>query len=134
MDDLKKVSNLLHGHGEIMPGIEMSLEEALARIDASGLSAWTPFCVVRDWIWIDLILPDSLREQLRAEGQQPVMIYSHSVLYDSSRRFDVGDWVRTTQLVEFTDGCFFRTRNTVYVLAGDGVRKEAELSTVLKIF
>lgn len=134
MDDLEKVANLLYGPGEVMPGIDMSLEEACARDAAAGLFDRAPFCVVRDWIWIDLIVPDSIRESLQTSGHQPVMVYAHSVLYDSARRFDVGDWVRTTQLVEFSDAFLFKTRNTRYALVGPGVRKSAELSTVLKIF
>ena len=50
------------------------------------------------------------------------------------RRFDVGDWVRTTALVNFSEGCFFQTRNTLYVLVGDGQRKQAEFSTVMSLF
>lgn len=137
MDDLEKVANLLYGPGEVMPGIDMSLEEACARGAAAGLFDEVPFCVVRDWIWIDLIVPDSIREAFQTPqtpAHQPVMVYAHSVLYDSARRFDVGDWVRTTQLVEFSDAFLFKTRNTRYALVGPGVRKSAELSTVLKIF
>ena len=63
-----------------------------------------------------------------------MILYSHSVLYDSARRFDVGDWVRTTPLVSFSEGCFFQTRNTLYVLVGDGLRKQTELSTVMSFF
>jgi len=62
MDDLKKVSHLLYAPGEVMPGIEMSLAEACARGSAAALFDEMPFCVVRDWIWIDLIVPDSIRE------------------------------------------------------------------------
>ena len=36
------------------------------------------------------------------------MVYAGHVLYDSARRFEAGDWVRTTQLVEFADECIFR--------------------------
>lgn len=134
MDDLKKVSHLLYAPGEVMPGIEMSLAEACARGSAAALFDQLPFCVVREWIWIDLIVPDSIRETLQASGQLPVMVYASQVLYDSAQRFNFGDCVRTTQLVEFADGCIFRTRNTRYVLVGPGVRKSAEASTVLKMF
>lgn len=134
MDDLKKISDLLYAPGEVMPGIDMALEEACARGAAAGFIDEKPFCVVRDWIWIDLIVPDALREALQASGQQPVMVYASQVLYDSAQRFNFGDCVRTTQLVEFADGCIFRTRNTRYVLVGPGVRKSAEASTVLKMF
>ncbi|WP_434456583.1 hypothetical protein JQR85_13995 [Stutzerimonas urumqiensis] len=134
MEDFKKVSDLLYVPGEIMPGVEMTLEEACTRGMSASFCDGAPFCVVSDWIWIDLIVPDALRETLVASGQQPAMVYASRVLYDSARRFEAGDWVRTTQLVEFTDECIFKTRNTRYVLSGPGVRKSAELCTVLKIF
>ncbi|MCY1559454.1 hypothetical protein D9M68_964970 [compost metagenome] len=61
------------------------------------------------------------------------MLYAHNVLFDSDRRFDVGDWVRTTPLVSFSEGCFFQTKNTLYVLVGDGERKRAEFNTVMSL-
>lgn len=131
MNELENIHSLLQGPGEVIPGIEMSWEQARDRVLLSDHSCWVPYCIVRDWVWIDLILTDQEREQLQAAGQQPVVMYSHSVLFDSNRRFDVGDWVRTSPLVTFTEGCFFRTRNSLYVLVGDGVRKRADLSTVM---
>lgn len=133
MNELEKVANLLYGAGEVMPGIEMTWEQARDRVLASDLSSVVPYCIVRDWIWIDLILPNPALEKFQEAGQQPVMLYSHKVLFDSARRFDVGDWVRTTPLIAFSDGWFFRTRNSLYVLVGDGVRKRAELTTVMSI-
>ncbi len=134
MDDIRKVADLLYGPGEVMPGIEMSLEQALERVKTFTHFPEEPYCVVRNWIWIDLILPDRVREELKAAGQESVMLYADSVLYDSNRRFDVGNWVRTTPLISFSEGCCFRTRNTLYVLVGSGLRKRAELPTVVKIF
>lgn len=133
MNDLEKIADVLYGPGQTIPGIEMTWEQARERVEARNHSVWVPYCVVRDWVWIDLTLSASDLEQFRAAGQQPVVMYSHSVLYDSARRFDVGDWVRTTPLVSFSNGCFFRTRNSLYVLVGDGVRKRAELSTVMSL-
>ncbi|OQR35336.1 hypothetical protein BWR15_15500 [Pseudomonas sp. T] len=133
MNDLEKIADFLYGPGQTIPGIEMTWEQARERVEASHHSVWVPYCVVRDWVWIDLILSAPELEQFHAAGQQPVVMYSHSVLYDSARRFDVGDWVRTTPLVSFSDSCFFRTRNSLYVLVGDGVRKSAELSTVMSL-
>jgi hypothetical protein len=131
MNMLEEIHSLLQGPGEAMPGIDMTWEQARDRVLLSDHSCWVPYCIIKDWVWIDLILTDQEREQLKAADQQPVVLYSHSVLFDSNRRFDVGDWVRTSPLVTFSDGCFFRTRNSLYVLVGDGVRKRADLSTVM---
>ena len=63
-----------------------------------------------------------------------ILAYAHAVIYDSSRRWDVGDFVRTSYLHAFHDGFMFQTLNTVYILLGDGVRKRATLETVGRIF
>lgn len=131
MNALEEIHSLLQGPGEAMQGIDMTWEQARDRVLLSDHSCWVPYCIIKDWVWIDLILTDQEREQLNAAGQQPVVLYSHSVLFDSNRRFDVGDWVRTSPLVTFSDGCFFRTRNSLYVLVGEGIRKRADLSTVM---
>lgn len=134
MNELDKVASMLFGPGKVMPGIDMTWEQARDRVEASNHSVWVPYRIVKDWVWNDLTLSTAQQEQFRAAGLQPVILYSHSVLYDSARRFDVGDWVRTTPLVSFSDGCFFQTRNTLYVLVGDGLRKQTELSTVMSLF
>jgi hypothetical protein len=132
MDDLNAVTDLLHGEGATMLGHELAEEKAVARVRERFPSK--PFCLVRDWIWIDLTMPDSVRAALERSARQPVMLYAHQVVLDSRCRFSPGDWVRSTPLVAFTDDCFFETENSVYVLLGNGVRKTAELTTVNKVF
>lgn len=126
------IFDFLYEPGIPMIGREISDEDAKSL--AQSKSSFTPYCLVRDWVWIDLIMPGDVLKELEKINKKPVMLYSHTVIYDSSRRFDVGDWVRTTPLIEFTDGCLFRTQNSIYVLIGNGVRKEARLSTMVKIF
>jgi len=132
MNDCKAVTELLYGHGIPMLGHELSNEQAIASV--SQRFGHTPYCLVRQWIWIDLVMPDAVLEELKRSGRQPAMLYAHEVVLDSQRRFQPGDWVRSTPLRSFTDGCFFQTRNTVYVLMGLGARKSADLSTVIKVF
>lgn len=132
MATLDAVTQLLHGDGVTMLGHDIDDNDAIEYVRER--SPKKPFCLVRQWIWIDLDMPDSVRDKLISEGLQPVMIYSHQVVFDSTGRFNPGDWVRSTPLLNFTDGCFFETRNTIYVLLGHGIRKSAELSTVIKIF
>lgn len=131
MDTLLAVMALLDGQGEPMAGIEMSLDEAKAR---GGFAEPLSFarCVVRDWIWIDLVLDEQGLAAVQAAGQQPVMLYG-TVMLDSAGRFDPGDWVRTTMLVTFSEGCLFCTRNSRYVLVGDGQRKSATFETVMAL-
>lgn len=132
MDDFNAVTDLMYGTGAPMLGYELSEDEAAARVREQFPNK--PFCLVRDWIWIDLAVSDSVRLELERTARQPVMLYAHQVVLDSRCRFSPGDWVRSTPLIAFTDGCFFETSNSVYMLLGHGVRKAAELSTVGKIF
>ncbi|MCY1379952.1 hypothetical protein D9M69_677220 [compost metagenome] len=56
------------------------------------------------------------------------------MIYDSARRWDVGDFVRTSPLYRFDEGFLFKTLNSIYVLLGPGQRKRATLETVGRIF
>lgn len=132
MDDLNAVTELLHGAGTTMLGHECSDEEAVCRVRERF--PHRSFCLVRDWIWIDLAMPDSVHVEFERTARQGVLLYAHQVVLDSRGRFFPGDWVRSTPLVAFTDDCFFETGNTVYMLLGNGTRKTAELSTVNMIF
>lgn len=132
MKDLDAITELLYGEGIAMLGHNVSDEEAIAL--AQRRFGHAPHCLVRQWIWIDLVMPPSLLEVLEREARLPVMLYAHEVVLDSQGRLKQGDWVRTTPMVSFSDGFCFQTRNTVYVLLGNGVRKSAELATVVKVF
>ncbi|MNE93580.1 hypothetical protein D3C80_1914470 [compost metagenome] len=62
--------------------------------------------------------------------RQPALIYAHQVVFDSERRWDVGDFVRTSLLHQFSEGFHFRTLNSVYLLLGPGTRKPASADTI----
>ncbi|WP_438709472.1 DUF6957 family protein [Stutzerimonas stutzeri] len=59
--------------------------------------------------------------------------YAHTVIYDSERRWDVGDFVRTSLLHQH-DGFHFRTLNTTYLLLGPGTRMRASAEAAASIF
>lgn len=129
--DLAEVIDLLYGQGIPMPGVELSQEEAIR--NARKHFPWFEFCLVRDWVWIDLDVTREQREELARTQRQPAIIYAHTVIYDSSRRFDCGDFVRTSPLYRFEDNFIFATLNSAYLLLGDGVRKRATLEAVGRI-
>lgn len=131
-DELGAAVNFFQEPGVVMLGQEMTDDEAMARVRERF--PHKPFCLVRQWLWVDLTMPESVREELERSGRQPVVLYAHSVVLDSQGRFRSGDWVRSTPLVAFSEGCFFETSNSVYVLLGLGHRKTAPASTVVKIF
>ena len=132
VDDLHAVTDMLCGPGQPMSGSAMTDEQALAYMQNRRLMAG--FCLVRDWIWLDFDVTDEQRALLDKTRCKPSIIYAHTVIYDSQRRWDVGDFVRTSPLFSFDEGFLFQTFRTFYVLLGDGVRKRADLETVGRIF
>jgi len=106
-----------------MTASAMTNDEALEYGRATFNGA--PFCLVRNWIWLDLEVLSDQEELFTRLDIEPVFLFAHTVVYDSLRRWDVGDFVRTSPLQKFTDGFVFQTKNTHYVLLGDGLRKQA---------
>jgi hypothetical protein len=68
-----------------------------------------PYCIVSDWIWIDLETGDSL-------------LYASKIVKDEAARLHIQRSVLTSPLVEFERNCVFATRNTAYILSGPGRR------------
>lgn len=119
------------GPSTLMPGVEIELDEAIqvTRECFPGQS----FCVVKEWVWLDLEAPDLVNEALASEGKQPVMLLVFQVLFDSATS-SKSHWFRTTPLIHFSEGIFFQTENKLYVLTGHGRRKSMSLSAVIRLF
>lgn len=131
MNDPHALTELLYGPGEPMPGSMMTDERALAF--SREILCNSEFCLVRQWRWIDLDVSEDQRGELKKTQRLPVMLYANHVVYDSARRWDIGDVVRTSFLSSFDHGFLFRTLNTAYLLLGDGQRKRATPETVGRI-
>jgi len=131
MSDIASVTDLLYREGEPVPGGDLTVEDA--RKLGSSHSGYKPFRIVRDWIWADLDVGEKIAADLQQQGLQPVMVYAHEVVFDSTHRFAPGNWVRTTPLLSFTPPCIFETRNTVYILLGEGKRKTTSLNAIMSI-
>lgn len=132
MAELQELTDLLFSTGIPMPGSMVDQAEAI-RIVRERFP-YSEYCLIQDWIWIDLDVSAEQLEALEKTRRQPVIVCAHTVIYDSNRRWDVGDFVRTSPLHAFHDGFMFQTLHTIYILLGDGVRKRATLETVGRIF
>lgn len=88
------------------------------------------YCLVEDWLIFHVDeSPESLAK-VRATGLQPMFMYAHCVIHDQQGRFPPGGWVRSTLCNSFDGVCLFETRNTVYVLVGEGREMKASLKTI----
>lgn len=119
------------GPSVIMQGADIELEEAM-RVTQEKFPDRS-FCIVEEWVWLDLEAPDLVVDELSAEGKKPVMLLVFNVLFDSATP-SKSQWFRSTPLVDFTDGMFFQTANKLYVLLGNGRRKTMSLSAVVRQF
>jgi len=128
-DEYNETVELLYGSGERRIGSEES-DEALIELVKIRFPH-KPYCLVEDWIIARVDVTEDELKQIHAEGQLPMMVFANNVIFDSERRFDVGDWVRSTFAISFQDGFLFETRNTIYVLCGNGHEKSVGLKTIL---
>ena len=132
MKQLNEVAELLSSTGILMPGAQVSQEEAVRIVRERH--PYAEYCIVSKWRWIDLDVKPEQRAELARTNRQPAVIYADTVIYDSLRRWDVGDFVRTSYLHKFEDGFIFQTLNTIYILIGDGIRTRATLESLGRIF
>lgn len=86
------------------------------------------FCLVKRWIIVEI--PANEVEPLPG-GIAPMIVLAHEVIHDSRGRFVPGSWVRSTYAISHGKPWMFETRNTTYLLIGDGYRKQAPLELVL---
>lgn len=92
------------------------------------------FCLVEQWTVFQAAVTESDLIKIRLAGHLPLFVFAHKVIEDSRRRFQEGDWVRSSMCISFQDGLMFETKNTIYVLMGDGHEMKASLKTIFSFF
>ena len=101
MVTLDEISQLLYGVGEEMIGWQDTQDGLIAL--AAKTFPEKAFCVVRQWILIDLTVNSIEREKLTRLCLLPATLYAHEVVFDSRNRFQPGMWVRSNFGVSFTE-------------------------------
>lgn len=104
--------------GDVLLGSDMTDEQAFVYAHLNFPNG--RFCLVRGWTWVEFGMSSAGFARLRAQGIYPVMLYSSHVVFDGMQRWSEGSFVRTSALVSFREKFIFETRNTAYVLLGDG--------------
>jgi hypothetical protein len=131
MVTLEEISQLFYGAGEEVAGWEGS-QEHLISLAAKSFPG-KAFCVVKQWILIDLTVTPYEKEKVTNLGLLPMTLFAHEVVLDSKGRFQPKMWVRSNFGKSFTEGCMFETKRTVYLLLGAGQRKEATVGTAFSM-
>lgn len=104
--------------GDVLVGSDMTDEQAFAYAHLNFPDRC--FCIVRGWTWVEYGMSSTGFDRLRAQGIYPVMLYSSYIVFDGQQRWPEGGFVRTSPLVSFRESFIFKTRNTAYLLLGDG--------------
>ena len=103
MVTLEEVSQLLYGAGEEVVGWEGSQEDLISL--ATKTFPGKAFCVVKQWILIDLTVTPVEREKLTSLGLLPMTLFAHEIVLDSKGRFQPAMWVRSNFGKFFSEGC-----------------------------
>ena len=130
MVTLNEISQLLYGTGDESPGWQGS-EELISL--AAKMFPGKAFCVVRQWILIDLTVTPVEKEKLTSLGLLPMTLFAHEIVLDSNGRFQPAMWVRSNFGKSFTEGCMFETKSTVYLLWRSGLRKKASVGAAFSM-
>jgi hypothetical protein len=131
MVTLEEISQLLYGAGKEALGWQGTQDELIAL--AAKTFPGKAFCVVKQWILIDLTVNPAEKEKLSRLGLLPATLFAHEIVLDSKGRFQPSMWVRSNFGVSFTEGCMFETKNTVYLLLGPGLSKEASIGAAFSM-
>ena len=131
MVTLEEISQLLYGAGEEILGWQGSQDELIALSEKAFPGK--AFCVVKQWILIDLTVTPAEKDKLTGLGLLPATLFAHEIVLDSKGRFQPSMWVRSNFGVSFTEGCMFETKNTVYLLLGPGLSKEASIGAAFSM-
>ena len=131
MVTLDEISQLLYGTDGETSGWTGSQDDLISL--AGKLFPGKAFCLVRQWILIDLIVAPDEKEKLTSLTLLPMTLFAHEIVLDSKGRFQPKMWVRSNFGVSLIYGCMFETKNTVYLLWGPGLRKEASLGAAFSM-
>lgn len=130
MVTLEEISQLLYGGGKEVPGWQGTQDELIAL--AANAFPSKAFCVVKQWILIDLTVTPAEKEKLTGLGLLPATLFAHEIVLDSQSRFQPSMWVRSNFGIS-SSTYTFETKKTVYLLLGSGLRKEASIGAAFSM-
>lgn len=125
--DTDLLGDLLFGPAQSLGGSKLGDDE-LIKLAADNFTE-KPFCIVRRWLLLDVMLPDTQERQLKAKGLEATVLYAQAAVFDSQSKHQPGESIVTGHLRDF-DGCIFETDDKVFILAGRGARKHASAPAV----
>ena len=129
---LTRMARFLYGAGTPAAGLDLSPQEASR--EAQRRYPHKPYCLVSQWMVVDLLVEDPVQWAAEHPGKAPRLVLAHNIVFDSAGRFPPGYWVRSTYEVSYAAPGFFETGHTVYVLLGEGCSKTEALELVFSLY
>ncbi|MFJ2484864.1 DUF6957 family protein [Pseudomonas sp. NPDC087639] len=120
--DTDLLGDLLFGPAQILGGSKLGNDELIEL--AAETFVEKPFCIVRGWMLLDVMLPEFQEQDVKAQGLEATVLYAQAVVFDSSKQLKPGDSVLSDFQSDFEE-CIFESKGVLYILAGRGARKHA---------
>ncbi|GLO47138.1 DUF6957 family protein [Pseudomonas putida] len=120
---------LLHG-AEHVEGLASSDDQLIEL--AKTRSGDKPYCVIRSWILLDVMVSDTDEKTLQAQGLQPTVLLGREIIFDSRTQCSRPGGLRSSFLYSQV-GSVFESKDTLYYLAGPGFRNHTSLTAVLTL-
>lgn len=125
--DTDLLGDLLFGSARTLGGSKHGDDELI--VLAADTFTEKPFCIVRHWMVLDVMLPESTEREIKSQGLEPTILYAHLTVFDSEGKHSPGDCILSGYQFDF-DGCIFESKDALYILAGRGSRKHASMPAI----
>lgn len=99
---------------------------------ARSRSGGKPYCVIRNWILLDVMVSDKDERTLEAQGLLPTVMLGRQVVFDSRTQGSRPGGLRSSFMFALVESVF-ESKDTLYYLAGPGLRKHTSLTAVLTL-
>jgi hypothetical protein len=125
--DADLLGDLLFGSARPLGGSKLGDDELIEL--AADTFKEKPFCIVRHWMILDVMLPESDEQEIKAQGLDATVLYAQAAVFDSQNKHSPGDSILSGYQCDF-DGCIFESNTTIFILAGRGARKHVSFPAV----
>jgi len=125
--DIDLLGDLLFGSARSLGGSKLGDDELIEL--AADTFREKSFCIVRRWMLLDVMLPESQEREVKTQGLEATLLYAQAAVFDSQSKLQPGDSILSDFQREF-DGCIFESKHTIFILAGRGARKHVSLPAV----
>ena len=125
--DADLLGDLLFGSARPLGGSKLGDDELIEL--AADTFREKPFCIVRHWMVLDVMLPEFQEREIKAQGLGATLLYAQAAVFDSQNKHSAGDSILSGYQCDFV-GCIFESKTTIFILAGRGYRKHVSLPAI----